>query len=80
MVVDRPLPAGFPDEKVQRFSAFRGTGFTDAELVEIGRSLVGSWTPSYTSSAEPNSGLKLSFGNSWERVGLVLSADLGCHR
>ena len=71
------LPGGFPNGKLLRKSPFREGGFTEEELADLGRSLAGDWTPAYSSRANPDQGFKLSYGSSWDRVGLVVATTWG---
>ena len=66
------LPAGFPSEPIRRFSSFTGTGFTDDELENLGESLIGDWTPE-RDKAPYDQGFSFTYGNSFDRLGLVLS-------
>ena len=68
------LPAGFPNQRVRRFSSFTGEGFMDDELEALGESLIGDWTPP-RESADQDTGFNLSYGNSFDRLGVVLSAQ-----
>ncbi|MEM1248866.1 MAG: TonB-dependent receptor [Acidobacteriota bacterium] len=70
------LPAGFPSEQIRRLSFFTGEGFTDAELEGLGESLIGDWTPE-RDSAPFDSGFNITYGNSFDRLGLVLSGNWG---
>ena len=67
------LPSGFPDERLVRFNFFTQEGFTDEELEDFGEMLLGNWSAAPDDSASYNQGLKLSYGNSFDRFGLVLS-------
>lgn len=78
------LPAGIPDERLVRLSPITGQGFTAAELEGFGELLLGDWTPAHQgpndlarpgSDAPFNSDLNFSYGNSFDRVGLVLSGS-----
>ncbi|HVS62243.1 MAG TPA: TonB-dependent receptor [Thermoanaerobaculia bacterium] len=68
------LPSGIPDQKLLLQSPFTGEGFTAGELEGFGELLVGDWTPRRRSSGPLDQGYKLSYGNSFDRVGLLLSA------
>ena len=70
------LPSGFPEERIRRFNFFTEDGFTAEEREQIGESLIGSWTPE-ASSAPLNQGFDLTYGNSWDRFGVVLSGTWG---
>ncbi|MEM6705395.1 MAG: TonB-dependent receptor [Acidobacteriota bacterium] len=70
------LPAGFPEERIRRFSFFSDQGFTNEELEGLGESLIGDWTPQ-RDSAPINSGFNITYGNSYDRLGLVLSGTWG---
>ncbi len=79
----QPLPAGIPGDKLVRLSPITGIGFTPAELQELGTSFIGAWrgtagtvgTPwGGNSYAAPiDSGYNLSYGNTFGRLGMVLS-------
>lgn len=70
----QPLPAGIPNEFIQRKSSLSNTGFSPEELQKFGRSLVGDWTGSRASSAPPAADFALTYGNTFDRLGVVLSA------
>lgn len=71
------LPSGIPDERLTRFNFFTGEGFTNDELEEFGELFIGNWSPGAEDSASFNQGLKLSYGNSLDRFGMVLSGTWG---
>ncbi|HEX7705530.1 MAG TPA: TonB-dependent receptor [Thermoanaerobaculia bacterium] len=67
-------PSNIPTQFLQRSSTLQPNGFTSAELQEIGRSLVGDWTGREVGSAAPSSDFGLTYGNTFGRLGVVLSA------
>lgn len=67
-------PSTIPDGFLQRRSLLQPNGFTSLELQEIGRSLVGSWTGREETSVSPSTDFALTYGNSFGRFGVVLSA------
>ncbi|HUP21718.1 MAG TPA: TonB-dependent receptor, partial [Thermoanaerobaculia bacterium] len=68
------LPAGIPDEPLLRFSAITGDGFTAEELERFGKQIgIGAWTPEGDEGPRDR-GYKASYGNSFGRFGLLLSA------
>jgi outer membrane receptor protein involved in Fe transport len=70
------LPASIPDAKLLRLSPFTGEGFTPEELEAFGEQLIGDWSPRQRSSGPLDQGYKLSYGSSFDRVGLLLSGTL----
>lgn len=71
------LPGSIPEEDLIRFSRFTGEGFTAEELEAFGEQLIGAWTPSPGGDAPIDQGYKLSYGNTFGNLGLVLSANYG---
>ena len=69
----QPLPTAFPTEPLIRQSPFNPEGFSPAELEALGESLAGDWTPSFRSSAPANLGYNGTYGNTFGRLGLVVS-------
>lgn len=70
----QPLPSSIPDRPLRRSSIFDPEGFTAAELETFGESLLGSWTGSPVSSASPATNLALTYGETFGRLGVVVSA------
>ena len=68
------LPSSIPSENLIRFSPFSGKGFTPAELEAFGEALVGSWEPA-TDDADLNRGYRLSYGDTFGRFGVIVSAN-----
>jgi len=78
----QPLPTPIPDEKLIR-RAPGSPGFTAAELQELGLEFVGAWrgvagpagSPwgGDTTTAGPDYGYNLSYGNTFGRFGLVVA-------
>lgn len=79
----QPLPAGIPGDKLVRLSPITGIGFTPSELQELGTRFIGQWrgtagavgTPwgGGSFSAPLDNGFNLSYGNTFGRLGMVLS-------
>lgn len=67
------LPAGVPSEFLQRASILNPNGFTPQELQQIGQLFVGQWTGSDTKSAPPATDYALTYGNTFGRLGVVVS-------
>jgi TonB-dependent receptor len=67
------LPNMFPATYIQRSSILNPSGFTPAELESIGETLIGDWTGRSISNAAPNSDFALTYGNTFNRLGVVLS-------
>ena len=63
------IPAGF----LKRRSTLDASGFTPEELEVFGDALVGDWTGA-NSTASPNSDFSITYGNTLDRFGVVLSA------
>lgn len=68
------MPSAIPEEFLQRRGLLQPDGFTSEELQAIGRTLAGDWTGREVSSASPGTDLSLTYGNTFGRLGLVLSA------
>ncbi len=68
------LPADFPKEYIRRSSILNPNGFTPAQLETIGETLAGDWTGRLDSEASPNTDYALTYGNTFGRLGVVLSA------
>lgn len=71
----QPLPSSVPSTPVVRSSPFSDTGFTPAELEELGEQFLGDWSPERKESAAPNLSFKGSYGNSAGKIGFILSAN-----
>ena len=69
------LPGVIPSEELIRFSPFSNTGFEPEELEEFGEALVGPWSPTVDDSAPIENGFKFSYGNTFDRLGLLVSAN-----
>lgn len=67
-------PSSLPAEYLQRRGPLQPNGFTSQELQTIGRSMAGDWTGREESSASPATDLALTYGNTFGRLGVVLSA------
>lgn len=66
-------PAGLPAERIQPQSIVNPDGLTPEQLQAVGRLFVGPWTGERTPSASPNSNLGLTYGNTFGRLGVVVS-------
>ena len=67
------MPSAIPEEFLQRRGLLQPNGFTSEELQSIGRSLAGDWTGHEVSSASPATDFSLTYGNTFGRLGVVLS-------
>jgi Outer membrane protein beta-barrel family/Carboxypeptidase regulatory-like domain/TonB-dependent Receptor Plug Domain len=81
----QPLPAGIPDAHLVRTSPITGAGFSAAELEGFGEELIGYWSPrgsfgTSADSAADNYGFDLSYGNTFGKFGVLLSALSGSDR
>lgn len=70
----QPLPSSIPKEFLKRRSILDPNGFTPQELEAFGEAMVGDWTGQRIESVSPNSDLSLTYGNTFGRLGVVLSA------
>jgi TonB-dependent receptor len=75
----QPIPSSIPDEALVRGSVISGGGFTPEELEQYGEQLVGTWAPKGsfgggTDQAPTNYGLDVSYGNTFGKLGVLLSA------
>lgn len=68
------LPSSIPKEFLKRRSILDPTGYTPQELETFGEALIGDWTGDTISSAAPASDLALTYGNTFGRLGVILSA------
>jgi outer membrane receptor protein involved in Fe transport len=68
------LPSSIPKDFLKRRSILDPTGYTPQELETFGEALIGSWTGDTISSAAPANDLALTYGNTFGRLGVVLSA------
>ena len=69
----QPLSTVVPSVRLARRSALDTSGFTPQELEVVGEALIGSWTGE-TTTAPPASDFSLMFGQTFGRLGVVLSA------
>lgn len=67
------MPSSLPSGFLRRSSIFDPNGYTPAELEAFGEALVGRWTGDEVSSAQPATDLSLTYGNTFGRLGVVLS-------
>jgi outer membrane receptor protein involved in Fe transport len=68
------IPSSIPTGLLRRSSIFDHNGFTPAELEAFGEALIGNWTGEKVSSAPPAADFSLTFGNTFGKLGVVLSA------
>lgn len=68
----RDLPSAIPDAKVVRTSRFTEAGFTPAELETMGESFSNVWSP-VTESIGHNQSYSFVAGNSWDKLGAIVS-------
>jgi outer membrane receptor protein involved in Fe transport len=71
----QPLPTDFPAEAMIRSSFLNPIGFTPEELEQYGEMLIGMWTPRSVGSAPMNLSYNGTYGNTFGRLGLVLSGS-----
>lgn len=69
----QPIPSSIPSGSLRRRNILDPTGFTAEELQAFGRSLVGDWSGRESSSASPNTDFSLTYGQTFGRLGVVLS-------
>lgn len=70
----QPLSSSIPSQSLQRRSVLNQNGFTPQELETLGETLVGDWTGREVRAASPSTDVALTYGASFGRFGLVLSA------
>jgi outer membrane receptor protein involved in Fe transport len=68
------FPSGVPNQFLRRRSNLDPTGLTPEEIETIGESFVGNWTGREVGSASPATDFSLTYGNTFGRLGVVLSA------
>jgi len=68
------FPSGIPTGFLRRSSILDPSGFTPTELETYGEAIAGAWTGEDVSSAQPASDFSLTYGNTFGRLGVVLSA------
>jgi len=68
------MPSSIPADFLKRRSALDPSGFTPAELETFGEAMVGHWTGDTISSASPSTDFALTYGNTFGRLGVVMSA------
>lgn len=67
------LPTSIPSVPLKRQSALDRSGFTPSELEALGEAFMGRWTGEST-TAPASTDFSLTYGNSFGRLGVVLSA------
>lgn len=68
------LPASIPADPIFPDSPFTDDGFSRDEIETFGEALVGTWSPQEGSGAPYDQTYKLSYGNTFDRAGLIVSA------
>lgn len=68
------LPSAVSSAIVKRRSALDSSGFTAQELERIGEAFIGDWGGERISSASPGTDISLTYGNTFGRLGLIVSA------
>ena len=68
------LPSAVPSQFLKRRSALDSSGLTATELETIGEAFVGNWGRQSGSSASPATDFSITYGNTFGRLGVVLSA------
>lgn len=63
-----------PSRSLQRRSILNQNGFTPEELEKFGEAMAGHWTGRETSSASPSTDVAVTFGSTFGRLGVVVSA------
>lgn len=66
-------PAALPAERLVPKSIVNPNGLSPEELQAVGRLFVGSWIGEETPSASPSSNMSLTYGNTFGRLGVVVS-------
>lgn len=69
------LPSSIPSDPIFPSSPLAPDGFTRDEIEDFGERLAGVWSPETDGDAPINQGYKLSYGNTFDRVGMVLSTN-----
>ncbi len=69
------LPSSIPGEEIFPQTPFDDEGFTRDEIEAFGEDLIGAWSPQGGDSAPYDQSYKLSYGNTFGDLGLVLSAN-----
>ena len=69
----QPISKDVPSQFLQKASILNPNGFTPAELEQIGETFVGDWTGRDNSSISPATDFALTYGNTFGRLGVVLS-------
>jgi outer membrane receptor protein involved in Fe transport len=68
------LSSSIPTDFLKRRSALDPAGFTPAQLETFGEAMVGKWTGANVSSASPSTDFALTYGDTFGRLGVVVSA------
>lgn len=70
----QPMPSTISSEFLSRRTILNPDGLTPDQLQTIGRSLAGSWTGREQGSVSPGTDFALTYGNTFGRLGVVVSA------
>lgn len=73
------MPSSLPETFIRPSSILSPGGFSPTELERFGESMIGEWTGDSRHSASPATDFSLTYGNSFGRLGIVLSA-VSTHR
>ena len=68
------LSSSIPTDFLKRRSTLDPSGFTPAQLETFGEAMVGKWTGATVSSASPSTDFALTYGDTFGRLGVVVSA------
>ncbi|HEX7833667.1 MAG TPA: carboxypeptidase regulatory-like domain-containing protein, partial [Thermoanaerobaculia bacterium] len=68
------LSSSIPTDFLKRRSTLDPSGFTPAQLETFGEAMVGRWTGATVSSASPSTDFALTYGDTFGRLGVVVSA------
>ncbi|MBV9492920.1 MAG: outer membrane beta-barrel protein [Acidobacteria bacterium] len=70
----QPISGGVPAGFLQRQSILNPNGLSPDQLAQIGQTFVGDWTGRESGSISPATEYALTYGNTFGRMGVVLSA------
>ncbi|MEO8380849.1 MAG: TonB-dependent receptor, partial [Acidobacteriota bacterium] len=69
----QPIPSSIPADILRRRNILDPNGFSAEELQGFGRALVGDWSGGEVGPASPATDFSLTYGNTFGRLGVVLS-------
>jgi outer membrane receptor protein involved in Fe transport len=69
----QPIPSSIPGGILRRRNILDPNGYTAAELQTFGQGLLGDWSGGEVSTASPATDFSLTYGNTFGRLGVVLS-------